>query len=98
MSVVPEKVLGGTSRSPSFLRLLWDLKSGDLYVEGSDQYADYREQLISWEEYAEQLETYGTQVALPTDGKAFVASLRDWLHARIQQTRCGFSLKSVPVL
>jgi hypothetical protein len=55
-------------------------------VEGSDQYADYREQLISWEEYAEQLETYGTLVELPTDGKAFVAYLRDWLHARIQQT------------
>jgi len=46
--------------------------------------------LISWEEYAEQLEMYGTLVALPTDRKAFVASLRDWLHARIQQTDEGF--------
>lgn len=30
------------------------------------------------------------QVALPTDGKLLVASLRDWLHARIQQTDEGF--------
>jgi hypothetical protein len=82
----PDKVLRRHFEIAVFSQLLWDLKSGDLYVEGSDQYADYREQLISWEEYAEQLETYGTLVELPTDGKAFVAYLRDWLHARIQQT------------
>jgi hypothetical protein len=29
-----------------FSQLMWDLKSGDLYVEGSDHYADYRDQLI----------------------------------------------------
>jgi len=86
----PDKVLRRHFEIAVFSQLLWDLKSGDLYVEGSDQYADYREQLISWEEYVEQLETYGTQVALPTDGKAFVASLRDWLHTRIQQTDEGF--------
>ena len=82
----PDKVLRRHFEIAVFSQLLWDLKSGDLYVEGSDQYADYREQLISWEEYAEQLETYGTLVELPTDGKAFVAYLRNWLHARIQQT------------
>lgn len=86
----PEKVLRRHFEIAVFSQMLWDLKSGDLYVEGSDQYADYREQLISWEEYAEQLETYGAQVVLPTDGKAFVTSLRDWLHARIQQTDAGF--------
>jgi hypothetical protein len=86
----PDKVLRRHFEIAVFSQLLWDLKSGDLYVEGSDQYADYREQLISWEEYAEQLEMYGTQVALPTDGKAFVATLRDWLHTRIQQTDEGF--------
>ena len=26
-----------------------ELKSGDLCIEGSEKYADYREQLISWE-------------------------------------------------
>src|SRR6266699_1686975 len=81
----PDKVLRRHFEIAVFSQLLWDLKSGDLHVEGSDQYADYREQLISWEEYAEQLEMYGTLVELPTDGKAFVASLRDWLHSRIQQ-------------
>jgi len=85
-STSPDKVLRRHFEIAVFSQLLWDLKSGDLYVEGSDQYADYREQLISWEEYAKQLESYGTLVELPTDGKAFVASLRDWLHARIQQT------------
>ncbi len=69
---------------------LWDLKSGDLYVEGGDQYSDYRAQLISWEDYAQQVDSYGTLVELPTDGKAFVKHMRDWLHARILQTDTEF--------
>jgi len=28
-----------------------ELKSGDLFIEGSEKYGDYREQLISWDEY-----------------------------------------------
>src|SRR6266516_3763391 len=43
----PDKVLRRHFEIAVFSQLLWDLKSGDLYVEGSDQYADYREQLIS---------------------------------------------------
>jgi hypothetical protein len=69
-----------------FSQILWDLKSGDLYIEGSDQYSDYREELISWEEYAQQVSGYGKLVGLPTEGQAFVNYLRDWLHARIKQT------------
>lgn len=50
-----------------FSQMLWDLKSGDLYVEGSDQYADHRTQLISWEDYAQQVEAYGVLVELTAD-------------------------------
>jgi TnpA family transposase len=73
-----------------FSQMLWDLKSGDLYVEGGDQYADYREHLISWEDYAQQIDSYGTLVDLPTDGKAFIKHMRDWLHERILQTDTEF--------
>ena len=38
----PEKVLRRHFEMGVFSQLLWDLKSGDLYVEGGDQYADYR--------------------------------------------------------
>jgi TnpA family transposase len=86
----PEKVLRRHFEMAVFSQMLWDLKSGDLYVEGGDQYSDYRVQLISWEDYAQQVDSYGTLVELPTDGKAFVKHMRDWLHARILQTDTEF--------
>ncbi len=89
-SPCPDKVLRRHFEIAVFSQILWDLKSGDLYVEGSDQYSDYREELISWEEYAQQVSAYGTLVGLPTDGQALVNYLRDWLHARITQTDDAF--------
>jgi len=86
----PLKVLRRYFEMGVFSQMLWDLKSGDLYVEGGDQYADYREQLISWEDYTQQVDAYGTLVELPTNGKAFVKHMRDWLHARILQTDTEF--------
>jgi TnpA family transposase len=59
-----------------FSQILWDLKSGDLAIEGSALYADYRDQLISWAEYHAQVATYGQQVDIPTDGAALVAALQ----------------------
>ena len=54
-TLCPDKVLRRHFEMAVFSQILWDLKSGDLYVEGSDQYSDYREELISWEEYAQQV-------------------------------------------
>jgi hypothetical protein len=56
-----------------------ELKSGDLCIEGSEQFADYREQLISWEEYAQTVADYSAQVGLPVDSTAFVAQMCLWL-------------------
>jgi len=50
-----------------FSQVMWELKSGDLCIEGSDKFADYREQLISWKEYEETIAAYGEQVELPVD-------------------------------
>jgi hypothetical protein len=41
-----------------FSSLARELKTGDLSVEGSDEYADYREQLLSWEECAPLVEEH----------------------------------------
>jgi TnpA family transposase len=62
-----------------FSQILWELKSGDLYIEGSDAYADYRQQQISWDEYHRTVGDYGKLVGLPVEGKAFVAHLKNWL-------------------
>jgi TnpA family transposase len=55
------------------------LRSGDLYVVGSEQYADYRTQLLSWEEGKPLLEPYCQAVNLPAKANEFVAALRTQL-------------------
>jgi hypothetical protein len=55
------------------------LKAGDVAVEGSDAYADYREQLLPWDECEPQLAEYCEQVSLPTTATAFVEHLKAWL-------------------
>jgi TnpA family transposase len=62
-----------------FSHILLELKSGDLYIEGSSDYGDYYSQLIDWEQYDSAIVEYGQQVELPTDPKAFVAHVQQWL-------------------
>jgi TnpA family transposase len=59
-----------------FSQIMQELKSGDLYIEGSDKFSDYRDQLISWEEYEQEVATYGEQTGLVVEGNAFVEELR----------------------
>jgi Tn3 transposase DDE domain len=80
-----------------FSQLMWDLKSRDLHVEGSDHYADYRDQLISWSRYQQELADYGKLVELPTEGKAFVAHVRAWLEERARQTDTSFPNEHVRI-
>src|SRR3989338_5466345 len=41
------------------------LNSGDLYVNGARNYADYRAELLPWEECQEHLETFCDEVGIP---------------------------------
>src|SRR5699024_6325211 len=54
-----------------FSRVALELKAGDLYIAGSEKYADYRKQLITWEEYEEKQTAFCHQVNLPASGYAF---------------------------
>jgi TnpA family transposase len=60
-------------------QIMQELKSGDLYVEYSDQYDDYREHLVSWEGYEKEVAAYGELVGLPVKPEAFVATMREEL-------------------
>ena len=62
-----------------------ELKSGDLYVENSDQYDDTREQLVSWDEFQRELPRYGEQAGIPTDAAEFVRGLREKLVAQAKK-------------
>jgi len=62
-----------------FSQVLWDLSSGDLCIVGSDEFADYRAQQVSWAEYDAGIAAYGRVVGLPVEGPAFVTHVRRWL-------------------
>lgn len=62
-----------------FSYLAEELRSGDLSVAGSEEFADYRDQLLSWEECQELLPAYCDKIGLPQDAGSFAGSLRDWL-------------------
>ena len=53
-----------------------EIKSGDLFVENSEQYNDYRDQLISWNQYEGEVKNYGKLVGFSTDSLEFVAKLK----------------------
>jgi hypothetical protein len=71
-------------------QLALELKSGDLFVPGSDQFADYREQLISWEEYDTQVVDYAAMMKLQTEPLAFTAKLAEQLSTQAKQVDQSF--------
>jgi Tn3 transposase DDE domain len=67
-----------------------ELKSGDLCVAGSEQYSDYRTQLISWEAYTQQVGAYCQQVGIAADPAQFIHDLRTRLAETIRTTDAAF--------
>lgn len=64
-----------------FSHLLLELQSGDVYLQGSDEYGDYYGQLISWDDYHASIQDYGKLVNLPVESKAFVQQVQQLLAA-----------------
>lgn len=62
-----------------FTHVMEELKSGDLYVINSDQFDDYRDHLVSWEQFESELGDYSAMVGLPADGDALVTLLKQQL-------------------
>ncbi|WP_255992060.1 Tn3 family transposase [Chitinolyticbacter albus] len=67
-----------------FSYLADELRSGDLCVAGSEDFADYRKQLLPWDECQTLLPAYCEKVGLPDTAAEFVASLREWLTEKAQ--------------
>ncbi len=65
-----------------FTQVVNELKSGDLCIPGSEEYGDYRDQLVSWEEYNRDVAGYAEQAGIPANPGAFVAALK----ARLAKT------------
>lgn len=82
----PERVDRQHFEACVFTQILEDLKTGDLYIEGSDRYANTWAQGISWETYAKSVDAYGQMLGFPVDGPGFVAHLKTWLSKIAQET------------
>ena len=59
-----------------FSCLATELKSGDACVLGSGNFADYREQLLSWSECQQELAPYCAELGFPEDAARFVNKLK----------------------
>lgn len=103
-------VSGKTKRTPSpsrvdrrhfeicvFSQILWELKTGDLYIEGSDLYANTWAQGISWEEYAQKVGDYAAMLGFPVEGAGFVDHLRTWLDTIAREVDADFPRAQVTI-
>jgi TnpA family transposase len=70
------------------------IRSGDLYVAGSEEYADYRAQLLPWPECEKRLAAYCEAVGLPTTAVEFVQQLRQQLTDLARKVDQGFPQNS----
>lgn len=62
-----------------FSYLAQELKSGDIAICGSELYADYRDQLLSWDECEPLIAEYCAEVELPGNARQFVDELKQKL-------------------
>jgi len=65
-----------------FTQVMYDLKSGDLAVAGSDQWRDWREQLVSEDEFTALCQSYCVRAGVPVEAAASVQRLQ----ASLRQT------------
>ena len=66
------------------------LSRGDLYIEGSEAYADYRKQLLPWEECEPLVDDYCDALDLPNTATGLVEQLRQRLTAVANKVDAGF--------
>jgi hypothetical protein len=59
-----------------FSNVMLELKSGDLCVPGSDQFSDYRKELVSKDEFERGVALYGEQAGIPVIAIASQTDLR----------------------
>jgi TnpA family transposase len=76
---IPEKVNRRYFELCAFIQIMWQFKSGDLYIEKGDVYGDQWARLISWEDYDKTVQEYGERLGFPVEGWAFAGHVRKWV-------------------
>ncbi|NBD18494.1 MAG: Tn3 family transposase [Cyanobacteria bacterium] len=67
-----------------FSYLAAELKSGDIYILGSESYGDYRLQLLTWSECEPKIGEYCQNLGLPPDADGLIEHLQAWLRLRLR--------------
>jgi len=62
-----------------FTCLAIELKCGDIYIKDSENYSDYRDQLVPWEECIKEIPQYCKLLGLSDDPDSFVEQLKESL-------------------
>ncbi len=62
-----------------FSYLASELKTDDVCVEGSDDFADYRSQLLTWQQCQSELESYCEELNFSSTPEQFVLCLQEHL-------------------
>lgn len=62
-----------------FYYLAAELRSGDICVVGSEDYGDYREQLLPWSECLPLVDQYCENLGFPNTASGFTLTLKSWL-------------------
>ncbi len=73
-----------------FVHLADALQAGDFYVVGSENFADYRAQLLPWVECKPRLAAYCAALGIPEHGKEFAAALKRELTTIAAEVDTGF--------
>lgn len=73
-----------------FTLIKQELKSGDLFVAHSDRFDDYREHLVDWDTYAQEISQFGEEVELQTDPKELCRHLKEQLTNASREVDAAF--------
>jgi TnpA family transposase len=77
-----------------FIYIADALQSGDFYVVGAEEFADYRGQLLPWSECEPRLVAYCTSLGIPENGVDFAAALKSELTLLAAEVDAGFPANS----
>ena len=73
-----------------FTELARQLDTGDIYIQNSLEFDDYRQRFISWKVYHLEVENYETISGIPTNPSRFIAHLKNWMLQSAQTMDDGF--------
>lgn len=73
-----------------FSYLVAELRSGDICVKASENYADHREQLLTWPECLPLIDQYCTDLGFANNAVGFVEQLRSWLNDTAATVDAGY--------